>query len=324
MRVHANDGISADAKELLEEQGFKVTTDNVAQEQLAEYINKNKVDALLVRSATKVRKELIDACPKLKLIGRGGVGMDNIDVEYARSKGLRVINTPSSSSASVAELVMAHLYTLARDLYKANRRMHTEGRTAFKEMKKEYGKGSELRGKTLGILGYGRIGRWVARYAVGAGMKVLYTDNKATIDYIEVDLNGETHRVGIKMVPLEELLAKSDFISVHVNYKGEKNYALGEKEFAMMKPGMVLVNTARGTSIDEDALIAALKSGRVKAAGLDVFMDEPTPRQDLLDLPNVSLSPHIGAATLEAQERVGNELAELLIAWRDEVAVDRG
>ncbi|MCL4281382.1 MAG: D-2-hydroxyacid dehydrogenase [Flavobacteriales bacterium] len=324
MRVHANDGISADALEQLKEEGFVVTTEKVPQDKLAEYINKEKVDALLVRSATKVRKDLIDACPELKLIGRGGVGMDNIDVEHARKKGLRVVNTPGSSSISVAELVMAHLFSLSRDLYKSNRRMPTEGRTAFNEMKKEYGKGTELRGKTLGILGYGRIGRWVARYALGAGMKVIYTDNTATVDYIELELNGETHRVGIKQVPIEELLAKSDFVTIHVSVRPNDPVALGPKEFAMMRPGMVLINAARGNSIDEHALVQALKSGRIKAAGLDVFMDEPTPDAELLGLPNVSLSPHVGAATAEAQARVGRELAEQLVAWRDEVAVNRG
>lgn len=324
MRVHANDGISADALEQLKEEGFVVTTEKVPQDKLAEYINKEKVDALLVRSATKVRKDLIDACPELKLIGRGGVGMDNIDVEHARKKGLRVVNTPGSSSISVAELVMAHLFSLSRDLYKSNRRMPTEGRTAFNEMKKEYGKGTELRGKTLGILGYGRIGRWVARYALGAGMKVIYTDNTATVDYIELELNGETHRVGIKQVPIEELLAKSDFVTIHVSVRPNDPVALGPKEFAMMRPGMVLINAARGNSIDEHALVQALKSGRIKAAGLDVFMDEPTPDGELLGLPNVSLSPHVGAATVEAQARVGRELAEQLVAWRDEVAVNRG
>lgn len=324
MRVHANDGISEDAQQLLKDEGFNLTTENVPQEKLVEYINREKVDALLVRSATKVRKELIDACPDLKLIGRGGVGMDNIDVEYARGKGLRVVNTPSSSSISVAELVMGHLYSLSRFMYKANRRMPGEGHTAFKELKKEYGKGTELRGKTLGILGYGRIGRWVARYALGAGMKVIYTDNRATVDYIEMEFNGETHRVGIKMVPLDELLAKSDYLSVHVSARKGDRAALGADEFAKMRPGIVLVNASRGNALDEEALIAALKDGRVKAAGLDVFMNEPAPSHELLSLPNVSLTPHIGAATSEAQMRIGRELADLLITWRDEVAVNRG
>ncbi|MBZ0207172.1 MAG: D-2-hydroxyacid dehydrogenase [Flavobacteriales bacterium] len=324
MRIHANDGISDEAKSLLQEQDFKITTHHVPQDKLVDYINAEGVDALLVRSATKVPKELIDACPGLKLIGRGGVGMDNIDVVHAEEKGLRVINTPASSSISVAELVMGHLFNLMRDMYKANRRMPSEGGTAFKEMKKEYGSGTELRGKTLGILGFGRIGRWVACYALGAGMKVIYTDNNATVDYVEMEFNGSPCRVGVKMVGMDELLSKSDAITVHVGSKGNSKIALGAEEFAKMKPGMVLVNTARGNSIDEQALIAALKDGRVKAAGLDVFMDEPTPHAELLSLPNVCLSPHIGAATVEAQARVGNELAELLIAWRDEVTVGRG
>ncbi len=324
MRVHANDGISAPAKEQLLAEGFKITTDFVPQEGLAAYINKEKVDALLVRSATKVRKEFIDACPNLKFIARGGVGMDNIDVVHAKGKGIRVVNTPASSSISVAELVMAHLYSLTRDIYKANRRMPTEGCTAFKEMKKEYGNGLELRGKTLGIIGFGRIGKWVARYAIGNGMKVVYTDNSATVDHLEVPFNGDTVRVGIKMLPLEELLAKSDAITLHVPSKADGTPVLGPEEFTMMKPGMLLVNTARGNSIDENALIAALNSGKVKAAGLDVYMNEPTPRADLLGMTNLSLSPHIGAATLEAQERIGGELVELLMAWRDEVTVARG
>lgn len=324
MRVHANDGISAPAKEQLLAEGFKITTDHVPQEELAAYINKEKVDALLVRSATQVRKNLIATCPHLKFIGRGGVGMDNIDVGYAESRGVRVVNTPASSSISVAELVMAHLYSLTRDLCKANRRMPTEGTTAFKEMKKEYGKGMELRGKTLGIIGFGRIGKWVARYAIGNGMKVVYTDNSATVDHVEVPFNGDTVHVGVKMLPLEELLAKSDAITLHVPSKADGTPVLGPDEFSKMRPGVLLVNTARGDSIDENALIAALNSGKVKAAGLDVFMNEPAPRADLMGQPNLSLSPHIGAATLEAQERIGDELVELLMTWRDEVTVDRG
>lgn len=326
MRVHANDGISAPAQEALKEQGFTVTVDFVPQEELAAYINTEKVDVLLVRSATKVRKDLIDTCPGLKLIARGGVGMDNIDVAYARKKGLRVVNTPASSSISVAELVMAHLFSMTRDLYKANRRMCVEGHDAacFKEMKKSYGKGAELRGKTLGIVGFGRIGKWVARYAIGNGMKVLYYDRSSTVDHIEVQLNGDTVRVGIKMVPMEELLNACDAISLHVPATDDGTPLLGAKEFAQMKKGMLVVNTARGNSLDEEELLKALNSGKVKAAALDVFENEPTPRADLLAHPNVSLSPHIGAATMEAQERIGDELVDILSAWRDEVTVGRG
>ena len=326
MRVHANDGVSASAQEALKKEGFTLTTQNVPQDKLVDYINAEKVDALLVRSATTARKELIDACPGLKLIGRGGVGMDNIDVAYARSKGLRVVNTPGSNSISVAELVMAHLYNLMRDLHKANRRMPTEctDAAAFKELKKTFGKGTELRGKTLGIIGFGRIGKWVARYAIGNGMKVMYYDRSDTVDHIEVPLNGDTVRVGIKMVPLEELLAHCDAISLHVPATPDGSPVLGAKEFARMKQGTYIVNTARGNSIDEGELLKALASGHVKGAALDVYMNEPTPRADLLAQPNLSLSPHIGAATVEAQERVGDELVELLMAFRDEVTVGRG
>lgn len=324
MRIHANDGISASACGLLKEEGFELTTEAVPQDRLADYLKTHHVDALLVRSATKVNKELIGACPGLKLIGRGGVGMDNIDVAFAKGKGIRVVNTPASSSISVAELVMAHLFTLSRDLHKANRRMPSEGTSAFKEMKKAYGKGSELRGKTLGIIGFGRIGRWVACYAVGAGMKVIYADHNATVDHIDMEFNGQPFSVGIKMVPLEELLAKSDAVTLHVPANPDNSPVLGLREFALMKRGMLLVNTARGNSVDEAALIQALQDGTLRGAGLDVFLDEPAPHQALLGLPNVSLSPHIGAATEEAQDRIGTELAQLLIAWRDEVTVARG
>lgn len=325
MRIHANDGISAQAEEQLKKHGFNITTQFVAQDGLVDYIKAQQVEALLVRSATKVRKDLIDACPSLKLIGRGGVGMDNIDVEYAKGKGIRVINTPASSSISVAELVMAHLFGLMRDLYKSNRRMAIDGDKTFKDLKKAYAKGTELRGKTLGIIGFGRIGQWVARYALGAGMKVIYTDSKATTDFIELDFNGQLVKVGIKMVTLPELLAQSDAISVHVPPKRtDGSPVIGAAELAMMKKGAVLVNTSRGATIDEDALLTALNNGHLKAAALDVFVNEPTPRADLIHHDNLSLSPHIGAATQEAQGRVGDELADLLIKWRDEVTVHRG
>ena len=185
MKVLANDGISQSGIEALGNSGFEVLTTSVAQEQLAAYINDQEIDALLVRSATKVRKELIDACPNLKLIGRGGVGMDNIDVDYAKSKGVHVINTPAASSSSVAELVFAHLFGMVRFLHDANRQMPLEGDSKFKALKKQYAGGTELRGKTLGIIGFGRIGREVAKIALGIGMKVIASDvfvGKATIN----------------------------------------------------------------------------------------------------------------------------------------------
>ncbi|MBK9175397.1 MAG: D-2-hydroxyacid dehydrogenase [Flavobacteriales bacterium] len=321
MRVHANDGISAKAKASLAEEGFTVTTDHVPQEQLADYLRKEKVDVLLVRSATKVRRELIEACPGIKLIGRGGVGLDNIDVAFAKQKGIQVVNTPASSSISVAELVIAHLFTLMRSLHKSNRRMPAEGRSKFKDLKKEYEKGFELRGKTLGIIGFGRIGQWTARYALGCGMNVIYTDNHATAEAIEVPVGSVLVRVPVKMVSLDDLLKQSDAISLHVPSQKDGRPLLGRSELARVKPGVVIVNTARGGSIDEDELLAAIKDGRVRAAALDVFNNEPEPREDLLNEANLSLSPHIGAATAEAQGRVGDELVERIVAWRSAATV---
>ncbi|MBP6313556.1 MAG: D-2-hydroxyacid dehydrogenase [Flavobacteriales bacterium] len=322
MRVHANDGISAQAKESLAQEGFNVTTDHVPQDQLQAYLNKEKVDVLLVRSATKVRKDLIDACPSMKLIGRGGVGMDNIDVAYARDKGLTVINTPASSSISVAELVMAHLFSMMRNLHKANRSMPVEGASRFKELKKEYEKGSELRGKTLGVIGFGRIGQWTARYAIGAGMRVIYSDNTATAEAIDLEIGGTTIRVPVKLVELDELLKISDAISVHVPAQKDGQPVIGEAELTKVKPGVVIVNTARGGCVNEPALLKALSDGRVRAAAIDVFVNEPTPSAELLSAENLSLSPHIGAATAEAQSRVGDELADQIISWRSTVTVN--
>lgn len=321
MRILANDGIAESGKAELKNEGFTVTTDHVPQDQLIAYINTHEVDVLLVRSATKVRKDLIDACPGLKLIGRGGVGMDNIDVAYAKSKGVEVINTPSASSISVAELVMAHLFSLMRSLHLANRRMPTEGHSAFKDLKKEYEKGSELRGKTLGVIGFGRIGQWTARYALGVGMHVIYVDNSATAEAIEMEIGGQSIRVPVKMVELPELLAKADAISLHVPAQKDGQPLLGANELAQVKPGVVIVNTARGGSVDEDALLKALADGRVKGAALDVFVGEPAPRADILAEGKISLTPHIGAATAEAQGRVGAELVERIVDWRASVQV---
>lgn len=313
MKILANDGISNSGIAALENAGFEVLTTNVAQEQLVNYINENDVVGLLVRSATQVRKELIDSCPGLKLIGRGGVGMDNIDVDYARGKGLHVINTPAASSESVAELVFAHLFGGVRFLYDANRNMPLEGDKSFKKLKKSYAKGAELRGKTLGIIGFGRIGRATARIGLGIGMEVIFHD--PFIEEAEIDLSffdGQELSFSFKCMPKEEVLSKADFISLHV--PAQKEYIIGRSEFEMMKPGVGLVNAARGGVIDEVALIDFLESGKVSFAGLDVFESEPQPEIRVLMHPNISLSPHIGAATGEAQDRIGEELATQIIS----------
>lgn len=306
-KILANDGIDAQGKALLEKNGFTVLTDKVAQEELAKAINSNGISALTVRSATKVRKDLIDACPNLKVIARGGVGMDNIDVEYAKSKGIDVINTPAASSNSVAELVFAHLFGLVRFVCDSNRLMPVEGSEKFDSLKKKYAKGIELRGKTIGIIGFGRIGQSVAKIALGCGMKVLASDSYLKETDLVLDINGANEiKINVKTVSLEEVLKNSDFITVHV--PGGK--LITAKEMAQMKDGAFLLNTARGGVIDENDLLAALDSGKLGYAALDVFENEPTPNVALLKHPKISLTPHIGAATNEAQERIGIELAE--------------
>ncbi len=312
MKVLANDGISKSGIQALEDAGFKVIVTKVAQEQLTKFLVEEEIDVLLVRSATLVRKDLIDSCPNLKVIGRGGVGIDNIDVEYARNKGLFVINTPAASSSSVAELVFAHLFSGVRFLHDANRNMPLSGDTKFKELKKNYAGGTELRGKTLGIIGLGRIGHEVAKIALGIGMKVIGSDDKVGQTNIKLHFyNDQVVNIPIKTEPIEELIKHSDFITIHVPALNKP--LIGEEEFNKMKDGVGLINTSRGGVVDEVALLDALESGKVSFAGLDVFVNEPTPAIKVLMDQRISLSPHIGAATSEAQERIGTELAEQII-----------
>ena len=313
MKVLANDGISKSGIKALEKGGFEVITTKVAQEQVANFINTHDVKVILVRSATKVRQDIIDACPGLKIIGRGGVGMDNIDVAYAREKGLHVINTPASSSESVAELVFAHLFTGVRFLHDANRNMPLEGDTNFDGLKKAYANGIELRGKTLGIIGFGRIGQAVAKMALGLGMKVIAADKYVSEAVIRVDFyNGQFINVEIVTESLEDVIKHSDFITLHV--PAQDGYVIDKEEFQLMKDNVGIVNCARGGVINEVALIEALDEGKVLFAGLDVFEKEPTPEIQILMHPKISLTPHIGAATEEAQDRIGTELAEQIIS----------
>lgn len=312
MKVLANDGISQSGINALEKAGFEVSTTTVAQEQLINYINEHQINVLLVRSATKVRKDIIDACPSIKVIGRGGVGMDNIDVEYAKEKGIKVINTPAASSHSVAELVFAHLYGLARYLHNANRDMPLEGDSRFKDLKKAYAKGTELRGKTIGILGFGRIGQATAKVAIGSGMNVIVYD--PFIEEASLELNffdGQKLNFNIKTTSKDAVLKQSDFITLHV--PAQKEYVIGANEFEIMKDGVIIVNAARGGVIDEVALINSIETGKVARAALDVFEKEPQPEVQLLMNPALSLTPHTGAATNEAQDRIGTELASQII-----------
>ena len=313
MKILANDGISQSGIEALQSNGFEVITTKVAQVQLENFINKHQIDGILVRSATQVRQELIDACPSIKLIGRGGVGMDNIDVNYAIDQGIHVINTPKASSSSVAELVFAHLFGMVRFLHQSNREMPLEGDSRFKDLKKAYALGSELRGKKIGIIGFGRIGQEVAKIALGLGMEVLATDHFTESASISIEFfNGQKITITIETTDLDTLLKESDFISLHVPF--QENYVIGTKEISKMKTGVGIINAARGGVVDEIALIKAIEEKKVKFAGLDVFEKEPSPEIQLLMNPELSLTPHIGAATVEAQDRIGSELATQIIA----------
>ncbi len=306
-KILINDGIHATGLKKLQDAGFEVSTDKIDQENLMEQLP--NYDAICVRSATKVRQALIDNCPNLKVIGRGGVGLDNIDVDYARSKDIHVVNTPAASSRSVAELVFAHLFSVSRSLYQANRQMPEDGDNNFKGLKKAYSKGFELEGKTLGVIGFGRIGQQTARLALGVGMDVVASD--PFVETAKIDL-GKFGEVNVQTSSMDQLLAEADVITLHIPFTGKA--VLSTEEFAKMKDGVVLINAARGGTVDEDALLEALDNGKVAAAGLDVFENEPSPRQDLLQHPRLSLSPHIGASTNEAQEKIGIELADQLIA----------
>lgn len=313
-KILANDGIHADGKAKLEEAGFEVNTDKIAQQELLNGLKEYNV--LLVRSATKVTREIMEANPQLKLIGRGGVGLDNIDLVAAEEFKIKVVNTPAASSKSVAELVFGHMFSLARFLHRSNREMPFKGVDDFKNLKKEYSRGIELYGKTLGIVGLGRIGQEVARMGLGLGMNVIPVDPRVKVSDIEIDLfKSEDVRLKVKLESelLENMLPKADFITVHV--PSVNTAIIGKEQFNLMKQGAILINSARGGVVDEVALLNALESGKLAAAGLDVFIGEPRPAAELLNHPNISVSPHTGASTSEAQQRIGMELADQIIAF---------
>jgi D-3-phosphoglycerate dehydrogenase len=311
MKILANDGIDAIGKAAIEALGCEVHTNKIAQHELIAAIQKEQYAGLLVRSATTARKDLIDACPSLKFIGRGGVGIDNIDAEYARSKGITVFNTPASSSQAVAELVMACIFAAARGIYDAGKNMRQADASQFEALKKQYSKGFELKGKTLGIVGLGRIGKSLAEYAIGCGMKVIACDRNLTENAtLTFSIGAETIQVTIPVLPLNELLSSSDIVSIHVPKQPGGAAVIGKDEFLHVKKGAVLVNTSRGGVIDEKLLLQHLNDATVRAACLDVFDGEPHVNPELLSHPAVICTPHIGAATLEAQARIGLEIAE--------------
>ncbi len=295
-RILITDGMAADAVKRLRDSGFQVDEQHYAEPDLIKAIP--NYDCVVVRSATKITEPVIDAGKNLKLIVRGGVGIDNIKAAYAKEKGIKVMNTPRASSASVAELALSFIFALARRLPEANATMK-----AGKWEKKAFAEGFEVQGKTLGIIGIGRIGTELAMMAGSLGLRSILAYDKF-VDF--------TPFRWVTMCSKDELLAKSDFISLHIPVAGGEP-EIGRKEFAKMKDGVVIVNCARGGVVDEEALIEALNSGKVRAAGIDVYVGEPNPRRDLIDHPRVYCTPHIGAATIEAQDRVGMEVVSILL-----------
>ncbi len=297
VRILAADGMEAAAVSKLEELGFEVEQKFYEPEALAEKVK--EIDVLCVRSATKVRQPIIDAAKEagqLKLVIRGGVGVDNIDVKYAEENGIAVRNTPKASSASVAELTLMHMLMMARFGQAAAVTM-TNG-----EWNKKKYEGIELGGKTLGLVGMGRIAREIAMRAHAIGMKIIYTDILGEMK----DLPEYT------FMSMEDVLKNADFISLHIPKPADKPCLIGAAEIATMKDGVFLVNAARGGLIDENDLCDALDSGKVTAAGLDVFAEEPTTNERVLKHNAISKTPHIGAATKEAQERIGEEIVSII------------
>jgi D-3-phosphoglycerate dehydrogenase len=315
IKILINDGIHPDGQTLLEEAGYHLDIQHVPQADLPKVLP--GYDVILVRSATKVRKDLIDLCPNLKIIGRGGVGIDNIDADYARSKGIEVITTPAASSQSVAELAFAHMFSLARSLQLANRFMPTKGDQEFKQMKEAYSDGIQLRGKTLGVIGFGRIGQEAARIGIALGMKVMPVDlfiDEAEIAISIPDSDNVSLSVKMRSFDMDEVLKQADFITLHVPFGGGTPI-IGAPELAKMKTGACLINTSRGGVVDEEAMLDALNSGKLGGAGLDVFDFEPKPRKEILEHPRISMTPHIGASTQEAQSLIGLELADRILAY---------
>jgi D-3-phosphoglycerate dehydrogenase len=294
VKVLICDNIEKEYVEQMREAGLSVDVfDKITSEELMRVLP--AYDVVVVRSRSQVRQPLIDACPNLKVIVRGGVGLDNIDHEYAKSKGVVVMNTPLASTVSVAELAIGYLFALARSMYQVTKSMKAE-----KWDKKSF-IGDEIGGKTLGLIGYGNIGHKTATLAMALGMRVLAYD-----PYV-------TSQNGVKLVTLDELLAGSDYISLHLPKTKESAQMIGAEEFARMKDGVRIINCARGGIIDEDALYEALTSGKVAGAALDVFAEEPPTDWKLLKLDNVISSAHIAATTKEAQARVGAEVAAKVI-----------
>ncbi len=314
LKVLANDGMAADGIALLEDNGFSVETTKIPQAELPNRIA--DYDVIIVRSATQADANLLNAGRgKLKLVIRAGVGMDNVDLETAKQNGIAAGNTPNSSTLSVAELVFAHLFSVARSVGQSNIELRKEGAAAFGSLKKKYSSGVELRGKTLGIIGFGRIGQEVARIGLSLGLKVIAYDpfvQSAVIQLHHIQAEPKPS-ISVPTIDLSELLGKSDFISLHLPWEEGKPALIGADEIEKMKSNAIIVNCARGGVLDEAALIEALKSKKIAGAALDVFENEPDINSSLFEFNNVSLTPHIAASTVEGQSRIGIEVAEVIL-----------
>ncbi len=313
MKILANDGISEGGKSTLENAGFEVVTTKVAQEQLDNFINDEEINVIIIKNNTEIHSELIDNCPSLKLIANASTNNDNIDVDYAQECGVQVLNISDASANAIAELVFAHLLGMVRFLHQANREMPLEGDMNFNNLKNQFSNGTELRGKTLGIIGMSTSGQQVAKIALGLGMKVIAFDvNFENTLMIPIEFyNGKIVEIEIDLISSDELLKKAHFISLHL--PPQENHVIGVKEFEKMKDGVGFINVAESGLVDEIALINAIESGKVQYAGLDTFENQPTPEIQLLMNPELSLSPNIAANTIESQDKIGLELANKII-----------
>ncbi|ALU75084.1 NAD(P)-dependent oxidoreductase [Tenacibaculum finnmarkense] len=313
MKILVNDGILDGGTTTLENAGFEVITTKVAQEQLDNFINEEQINVVVIKNSTEIHAELIDNCPTLKLIANASTTNDNIDVVYAQECGVQIINVSDASANAVAELVFAHLLTMARFLHQANREMPLEGDTSFNALKKQFSAGTEVRGKTLGIIGMSTEGQQVAKLALGLGMKVIAYDVEFG-DSITIPIefyNGQAIDIEIDFTSADDLLKEADFITVHL--ASEENHVIGVKEFEKMKKGVGFINVSQSGLVDEIALVNAIESGKVQYAGLDTFENQPTPEIQLLMNPELSLSPNIASFTVESQHKIGTELANKII-----------
>ena len=308
--ILVNDSFHSGGLKLLESKGFSLFKGNYEGEELVRFINENNISILLVRSATKVSRKVIEACNTLKYIGRGGVGMDNVDETACKEKGIMAFNTPVGSTTAVAEMVFAHLLSLYRFISPSNH-LIKEDISKVKSLKKEFSHGQELKGKTIGIWGTGRIGTEVARLALSFGMNVLAYHKSNSEMSVEFEIRGKKMEVIIPISSLDEFLQDSDIISLHIPH--HDSAVITANVISKMKSGVVFLNTSRSSNVDEEALLKAIESGKISKAGLDVFSSKLN--SELLKHPNVSVTPHLGASTVEGQEKISMELARKILEF---------